>query len=144
MRHYRATNLSTLEVVEYDADLPQAEHLGEGWNLESISDAYAAAPDPEAPPDTRLFGGRRRVTKLEFVQLLGGQQYGAILAMAKQSIGIEAWVKLLELATPESDGTSINLDDPRTQGGVQAIGQALQQAQAVEDGSAWAAGVLNG
>ncbi len=27
----------------------------------------------------------------------------------------------MELATPEDDGTSINLDDPRTQGGVQAL-----------------------
>jgi len=144
MNHYRATHRQTGEVAEYDAALPQPEHLAEPWAVERIEAAYVAPPDPEHPPDTRKFGGRRRVSKLEFVQLLGDQAYGAILAMAKQSIAIEAWVKLLELATPESDGTSIDLDDPRTQGGVQAIGSALQQAQAVADGAAWAAGVLNG
>ena len=144
MNHYRATHQQTGAVIEYDADLPQPEHLAEPWRCESIEDAYVAPPDPELPPDTRLFGGRRRVTKLEFVALLGEQAYGAILGLSKQSIAVEAWIKLLDLATPESDGTSINLDDPRTQGGVQAIGGALQQAGAVADGAAWAAGVLNG
>lgn len=97
--------------------------------------------EPEPPVQT-MFGGRRRLTKLEFVALLGQAAYVAILAMAKQSIEVEAWVKMLELATPEEDGSSVNLDDPRTQAGIVGIGGALGQAGVV--GADWAQGVLNG
>lgn len=102
---------------------------------------HIAQEEPEQPPAT-MFGGRRSLTKLEFVALLGMQAYVAILAMAKQSIEVEAWVKMLELATPNDDGTSIDLDDPRTAGGIQSIGAALEQVGAVQPG--WAQGVLNG
>lgn len=103
--------------------------------------AHIEQVEPEQPPVTML-GGRRRVTKLEFVALMGQEAYVAILAMAKQSIEVEAWVKMLDLATPEGDGTSVNLDDPRTAGGIQSIGAALEQLGAVQTG--WAQGVLNG
>jgi hypothetical protein len=45
----------------------------------------------------------------------------AILAAAKTVPAIEAWVKRFEMTTPEADGTSIDLDDPRTISGVQAL-----------------------
>jgi|WetSurSiteA1Bulk_404760.scaffolds.fasta_scaffold45880_2 hypothetical protein len=118
MPTFRATNLETQEVTEYDAELPQAEHLGEEWNLEVVGIAYAA---PDAPQDTRKYGGRRRLSKLEFIELLTDTEYVTILTAAKESVQIEAWIRKMELATPDDDGTSIDLDDPRTQGGVQAL-----------------------
>lgn len=48
MNHFRATHASG-EVAEYDADLPQPEHLTSDWRLESISVA-SSTPDPEAQP----------------------------------------------------------------------------------------------
>jgi hypothetical protein len=48
----------------------------------------------------------------------------------------------MELATPEPDGTSIDLDDPRTQAGVQALGMVLEQQGVVS--ADWAEGVLRG
>ena len=50
MRHYRATNLTTQEVIEYDADLPQSEHLSADWRLEDVGEAVAAPDVVEVPP----------------------------------------------------------------------------------------------
>jgi hypothetical protein len=120
MPTFRATNLDTKEVTEYEAETPQAEHLGAGWKLEQV---FVALPDPEAPPPEPgpVYGGRRRLSKLEFIDLLTDTEYVTILAAAKESVQIEAWIRKMELATPDQDGTSIDLDDPRTQGGVQAL-----------------------
>jgi hypothetical protein len=105
-------------------------------------DQYDHVDIDEPSPVQTVYGGRRRVTKLEFIELLGDAAYGAILAMAKQSLQVEAWVKKMELATPEPDGTSIWLDDPRTQAGVQALGMVLEQQGVVS--ADWAEGVLRG
>lgn len=138
MNRYIATNRDTGEAVEYEAATPQAEHLGADWVLESVSVAQGTASEP----DTRVYGGRRRLTKLEFIALFGDAAYVAILAMARESVQIEAWVRMLELATPNLDGTSVDLDEARTIDGMQAIGAVLA-AQGVV-GETWAAGVLNG
>lgn len=61
MRHYRATNLATSEVVEYDAELPQAEHFGSGWSLQEMFTAEASPNDPPPLPPTTV-----KITKLAF------------------------------------------------------------------------------
>ena len=114
MPSFRATSKQTGEVVEYVQTLPYQEHMSDSWALEEVADAYVAPTDPEAPVDTRMFAGRRRLTKLEFVALLGND-FTSILAAAKSSIEVEAFVMLVTLATPDPDGTSIDLDDPRMQ-----------------------------
>lgn len=140
MSAFRATNSETAEVVEYDADQPQAEHRDPPWTLEQV---FVATPTPDETPDTRMFGGRRKLTKLEFVALLGQQAYGAILMVAKTEVAVEMWVRMIDLATPDLEsGYSIDLDDPRTQYGVQALGAMLAQAQVVP--ADWAATVLAG
>lgn len=117
VRHYRATHKGTGEVVEYDGD-PQSEHLVEPWRLEEVGDAYSAPEDAGLPNDTRMFGGRRELTKLEFVALLG-DDFTAILTAAKQSVAVEAFVMMVTLAAPDTNGYAIDLDDPR----MQALGQ---------------------
>jgi hypothetical protein len=119
MATFQAINLETSEVFQYEADTPQEIHRGEGWRLDQVFVSEASPDDP--PPDPRKYGGRRRLSKLEFIDLLTDTEYVTILAAAKESVQIEAWIRKMELATPEDDGTSINLDDPRTQGGVQAL-----------------------
>lgn len=119
MPNFRATNTDTDEVLTYDSVLPEPAHLSAPWRLEEVSEAFAA---PDAPVDTRVFGGRRRLTKLEFVQLIA-PEYVSILAAARQSVEIEAWIKMIDLATPDPDGTSIGLDDARI-----AVGLAGLQA----------------
>lgn len=57
----------------------------------------------------------RRITRLAFVERIGEAAFVALLAMAKQSIEVEAMMKLIEWAQLDPDGTSIDLDDPRFQ-----------------------------
>ena len=132
MPNFRATHKQTGEVVEYIQPFPQATHLTEDWRLEEVSEAYVAPPDPEVPVDTRMFGGRRQLTKLEFISLLGAD-FTAILSAAKQSVDVEAFVMMVTLATPDANGYAIDLDDPRMaalhqleQAGVLGAGRAQE------------------
>jgi len=140
MNTFRVTSPEGI-VTEYEATLPDPEHLTPGWRCEQIIIA-AASPDDLVEVDTRKYGGRRLLTKLDFIELLGDAAYPAILTMAKASVQIEAWMKKMELTTPDADGYSVNLDDPRTQGGVAAIGAALEMQGVVDTN--WVSGVLNG
>ena len=136
MPNFRATHKQTGEVAEYSKPLPLPEHLTEGWRLEEVSETYVALPDPEAPVDNRMFGGRRQLAKLEFISLLGAD-LTAILAAAKQSIDVEAFVMMVTLATPDANGYAIDLDDPR----MAAVHQ-LEQAGVL--GAGRAQEILNG
>ena len=49
MSHFKATHKTSGEAIEYDAALPQPEHLTADWRLEEISFAVAA-PDVEPEP----------------------------------------------------------------------------------------------
>lgn len=84
----------------------------------------------------------RRLTKLQFIDRLGDTAYVAILRMARDSTEVEAFVKRLDLATPDPDGTSVDLDDPRTVTGVTMLGAVLEMNGVVQAG--WSQGVLNG
>lgn len=82
----------------------------------------------------------RRLTKLQFIDRLGDAAYATILQLARTEVTVEAFVKRFEMATPDPDGTSIDLDDPRTAAGVTAIGAALEAMGVVAAG--WATSVL--
>ena len=89
-------------------------------------------PEPVPP--------KRRLTKLEFIGKMGEAVFVAILGMAQQSVEMTAWVEMVRMATPEMDGTSIDLDDPRTVAGLNALETVLIAQGIVSEG--WAAGVL--
>ena len=55
----------------------------------------------------------RRLTKLQFVERLG-DSYRDILLASKTNVDVEIFIKMLDWATPESDGTSVDLEDSRT------------------------------
>lgn len=61
MKHYRITEVATGNVVEYDSELPQPEHLADGYVVEDVSDAAVA---PNAPPEG--YSGSWHLTKLAF------------------------------------------------------------------------------
>ena len=69
-------------------------------------------PDPTPEPDPTPPPAPRRLTKLGFVGRLGSD-FPVILAASKQSIEVEIFVRMLDWATPDPDGTSVDLDDPR-------------------------------
>lgn len=120
------------EVTRYAAaSVTEGTHpLNAFDHVELIEDAA-----PVVPAVTRL-------TKLQFIDRMGDAAHKAVLQMSKVNVDVEAFVQRFELATPDTDGTSVDLTDPRTIAGVAAIGAALQAMGVV--GVNWASEVLNG
>lgn len=123
------------EVYRYQADTPIE------WAGMSFAD-HTHQEDAQSDAGGAAFPAVTRLTKLQFIDRLGDDAHKAILQMAKVSVDVEAFVQRFEMATPEQDGTSVDLNDPRTVAGVTAIGAALR-AQGVV-GANWASEVLNG
>ena len=127
MKTYRVTHKSDGALVyQYQAEAP-IEWAG----MEFVDHDHIEEPQEIAPEaDTRIFGGRRRLTKLEFVALLGSA-FTAILTAAKSSVQAEAWIKMVELAPPGPDTYSIDLNDPRIEQGL----RAFEALGVIEDGT---------
>lgn len=123
------------EVSRYSAMQPTE---ASGFNLDDFDHA-----DITVTPvvDTSLYAGRRLLTKLEFVALLGDTAYVALLGMARESVQVDAFVQLVDWATVDANGWSVNLDDPRM-GQLSVLEPALIALGAVTEG--WAQEVLNG
>lgn len=137
MPTYKVTRISDGQEVyryTYDSPLDLAMFPSALYEHDTIVD-----PAPQIEP---VFGGRRKVTKLEFVMLLGTAAYVAVLGIARQSVDVEAWVKMIDMASVDDDGYSVDLDDPRTTAGVNAIETPLIALGVVTSG--WAEGVLRG
>lgn len=124
------------EVYRYSNDVPVE------WDGMPFSDFDHVLLPPEDVVPVVTPVGPRRLTKLQFIDRLGDTAYMAILAMAKDSLLVEAFITRFEMTTPDPDGTSIDPDDPRTVAGVTAIGAALVAQGVVSEG--WADEVLNG
>lgn len=92
------------EVIDSNPDFPV-------WGLPDP----VIEPPPEPPPVVR------RLTKLQFIQRFTDAEFASVLAASHQDVQIEAWYEQFRLATPDADGTSVDLDDQRTQGGVMAL-----------------------
>lgn len=92
------------------------------------------APEPAPPP-------KRLLTKNAFVARFGMPAFIATLSLAKVDVVVEAQLFLLNNATPDADGNSVDLDDPRTVAGVRYIEPLLIAQGVVAEG--WADGVLN-
>lgn len=128
MPNYAVQNRATGQVVDsYTADLPSHENI-------YPYDTYNHIPKPEV-----VAPAVRRVSKLEFVARLGDDEFTALLGLARESVDVEKFVKMIDWATPEADGTSIDLDDPRVQAvsGLEPVLIALGKTQ-----PGWAARVL--
>ena len=69
-------------------------------------------PDPTPEPEPTPAPASRRLTKLDFVGRLGAD-FATILTAAKSDVEVELFVKMLDWATPDPDGTSVDLDDAR-------------------------------
>jgi hypothetical protein len=64
---------------------------------------------------------RRRLSKLELMNRFTDTELANIYSAAKSSVMVEVWLEKLNAASPESDGTSVDLDDPRTVAGIQSL-----------------------
>ena len=126
--NYVVQDRATGEVVDsYTADHPSHEGT------------YPYATYNHIPQPEVIAPVVRRVSKLEFVARLGDDEFTALLGLARESVDVEKFVKMIDWATPDADGTSIDLDDPRVQAvsGLEPTLVALGKTQL-----GWAARVL--
>ena len=75
-------------------------------------------PTPPAPASSKQI---TRFSKLAFLGMMTDAEFAGILAAAKQSAAIEAWLYKFNAASVDVDGTSIDLADPRTIAGITAL-----------------------
>ena len=119
-----------VEVYRYNANAPI-----EWGGMEFVTHDHAQEVIDQ-PADTPVRGSRRR-SKLGFIALIG-DDFAGILSAAKVSVEVEMFVRMLDWATPDADGTSVDLDDPRV---VSALTR-LEAAQLLPVGKAQE--ILNG
>lgn len=75
----------------------------------------------EQPAESPAQTGPRRLTKLQFIGRLEPAEFTGLLDMARVNTEVEKFLKLIDWTTPDPDGTSIDLDDPRTVAGVRGL-----------------------
>lgn len=103
MATWIVTNRITGEVVHaYTADEP---YPFEGMGFDVCNHIAEVAQVEQSSP-------ARRLTKLAFIGRIGNE-FAGILTAAKANVQVELFVKMLDWATPDPDGTSVDLDDPR-------------------------------
>lgn len=133
---YVVTETATGTVVySYQADTPVE------WNGMEFS-THTHTERTEPVEGEVISPTKHRLTKQEFFDKLGGAAVGFLLTAAKSNVEVEAWIKRLDLVTPDPDGTSVDLDDPRTVQGVNDLGALMVSLDVVSAG--WASEVLSG
>lgn len=103
MTTWKVTNRATGETIHaYTADEP---YPFEGMGFD-VCNHIAEVVQVETSTPTR------RLTKLAFIGRIGNE-FAGILTAAKSNVQVELFVRMLDWATPDPDGTSVDLDDPR-------------------------------
>lgn len=111
--NYTVQNRTTGEVVyAYNADVAVDWPEYPFAEFNHIPQPPVIAPTPQ-----------RRVTKLEFVGRLGAD-YIQLLVLSNTNVGIEAFIKMIDWATPDPNGTSLDLNDPRLVGALNQLEQS--------------------
>jgi hypothetical protein len=96
-------------ITEYDATLPDPEHLQPGWRLEQIIIAEASSDAPEPEPVGKV------MTKLEYLRRFTQAERITIRTVAASNPVLADYMALLELAT------EIDTNDPDTQAAVMML-----------------------
>lgn len=112
-----------------DIDAASAQHINDDGEYLAVhcteSPANGSTYDPATgvftPPAPPVTPATRRLTKLEYMNRFTDAELAGIYGAAKVSPAVEVWLKKFEMATPDNDGKAIDLDDPRTVGGLQAL-----------------------
>ena len=114
MTTYTVTRKDTgQEVYRYSADVPIS------WNGMEFATHDHTTVIEEAPAVVPPQAARR-LTKLGFIGRIGAD-FAAILSASKVNVEVELFVRMLDWATPEPDGTAVDLDDARVIGALQAL-----------------------
>jgi len=104
-------NGQVLRLTDFDGNTIDPVGYGGAVVDENPKPPAWALPDPAAEQSAPSTPSRR-LTKLAFVGRLGAD-FTTILQASKVNVYVEMFVRMLDWATPEADGTSVDLDDPR-------------------------------
>ena len=97
---------STGQIIVADLAFVEAHYPGD----------FTEIVEPPAPVPSV-----RRLSKLEYMNRFTDTELAGIYAAAKTVVAVEVWLAKFNATTPEPDGTSIDLDDPRTIEGLQGM-----------------------
>jgi hypothetical protein len=97
---------STGQIIIADLSFVEAHYPGD----------YTEIVEPPAPMPTV-----RRLSKLAYMNRFTDAELAGIYGAAKTVVSVEVWLAKFNATTPEADGTSIDLDDPRTVAGLQGM-----------------------
>jgi len=103
------------EIYRYSADAPIE------WSGMAFADFDHTAEVELITDVIPRMESARRLTKLAYMNRFTDTELATIYSVAKTEISVEVWLAKFNAATPEADGTAIDLDDPRTVGGLQAL-----------------------
>lgn len=131
MKTFIVTNkISGVEVTRYQNDIAIE------WPGMEFSDFYHTEyNDPTIVEEPII--QPRMISKLSFVGLLGND-YAAIFTAAKSNVHVEYFVKMIDWATTDANGNSIDLNDPRVSMGL----NMMESAGLIAEGRAQE--ILNG
>jgi hypothetical protein len=115
MESWQVTSKATGEpVFRYQCDDGIGPIYWVGMEAETHDHTLVVEETPETPPVT-VYGGRRLLSRLEFLRLFTVTERITMRTAAKQSPVMEDYLQLLDLAL------EISLDDPDTVAGVQMM-----------------------
>lgn len=93
-------------------DTPEEQKVsGTGWSYDAVNGAFSAPPAESVTAPAP----RTKLTKLEYMDRFTDAELAGIYAAAKQSVQVEIWLERFKLAT------EVDLSDPRTISGIQAL-----------------------
>jgi hypothetical protein len=108
MNYFRNSD-STVHTIDQVRAMFPLMSIPAGADLTHLGYTQVAMPAP------------RRVSRLQFQELIGDARYAEIKTRAKTDIGYEVWLDKFWMVTPNPDGTAIDLDDPRTRTGLERL-----------------------
>lgn len=104
----------TGEIAALFTEVPDGTGQNDTLNQDGTWTKWIAPPEPEPlpPPAVRI------LTKLEYMDRFTDLELAGIYTAAKNVVQVEIWLEKFKLAT------EVNLDDPRTLSGLQAMESA--------------------
>jgi len=105
---------------------PNVAHCTRAVDARSVD---AASWNPQTLQFTDEGTQVRRITKQQLIDRLAPEEMAGILMAAKTDVMAEAWLFRFNSVTPDPDGTSIDLDDPRTVAGLTAMFGAVRATE---------------
>jgi len=122
MTTWLVTNRTTGEVIyAYTADEPTEWPGMEFTRCNHIAEVVVEPPAPSRRATKLQFRNLFTTTEKVAIELAALDNPSADMTARAQSAGLRVFLEDLDSATPDPDGTSVDLDDPRTVAGVNAL-----------------------